>query len=281
MRKQKRLCREEPICEESETLKPVKAPWQPTTAEMEDHRVTHIPYRSWCEHCVRGRALGQKHLRGTPVSRVPVIGVDYFFMTKDTLMTPEECRAALKGGMEDAIEKGEIVKCLMVRCSVSRSELAIVIGKKGVDDYAVSRIVSFIQWLGHVRIVMKSDNERAIVALVREALMVLRIELDMETAGVEHSPAFDSQSNGMVEVGIRHTRGLFRTLRSCLQKRLGKIIELDHPIISWLLEHVSTSRNALVRGGDGLTPWQITKGRSFAMNPVGFRRPPTRKDVAT
>ena len=256
--------------EECQTVKPVKAPDQPTPAELEEHRITHLPYRSWCEHCIRGRGIGQRHHRSTPASSIPIVAVDYFFMTKNSLLTPDECRAALGGGMDEAIQKGDIVKCLMMKCSVTRAELAIVLGKKGLDQYVVDRIVAFVRWLGHVKLVMKSDNERAVVALVRESLKAMRVELDIETASEEHSPAYDSQANGMVENGIRNTRGLFRTLRSCLQGRLGRTISVEHPLMAWLLEHVSMLRNALVRGDDGKTAWQTTRGRQFAMESLGF-----------
>ena len=28
---------------------------QPSSQEVQEHMKTHIPYRSWCAHCVRGR----------------------------------------------------------------------------------------------------------------------------------------------------------------------------------------------------------------------------------
>ena len=35
-------------------------PVSPTLQEVRDHSVCHMPYRSWCAHCVRGRGLGKK-----------------------------------------------------------------------------------------------------------------------------------------------------------------------------------------------------------------------------
>ena len=261
---------EEPEPAEYQPVRQARSPFQPSSAEMEEHRVAHIPYRNWCEHCVRGRGLGQAHRRETQASKIPIVALDYFFMTKNTLLSASECRSALGGGMDEAIEKGEIVKCLMMKCSITKSELAIVIGKKGLDQYAVDRVVAFIQWLGHGRVIMKSDNERTIVALLRESLKAVRVELEPETIGEEHSPAYDSQSNGMIENAIRNTRGQFRTLRSCIQERLGKLVPLDHPLIAWMLEHASTVRCAMVRGDDGTTPWQKARGRAFAMEAIGF-----------
>ena len=33
----------------------------PTLAEREEHERTHIPYRSWCRHCVAARATNPAH----------------------------------------------------------------------------------------------------------------------------------------------------------------------------------------------------------------------------
>ena len=39
-------------------------PGQPTREEVDEHRVDHYPYRSWCEFCVKGRGSGEQHRRG-------------------------------------------------------------------------------------------------------------------------------------------------------------------------------------------------------------------------
>ena len=35
-------------------------PGQPTQTQLEDHRVDHLPYRSWCPECVAGKATGEQ-----------------------------------------------------------------------------------------------------------------------------------------------------------------------------------------------------------------------------
>ena len=40
----------------------------PTLAEREEHERTHIPYRSWCRHCVAARASNPAH-RGRKFAR--------------------------------------------------------------------------------------------------------------------------------------------------------------------------------------------------------------------
>ncbi len=64
--------------EETADLKVAPAPVRPPPAVVEEHRVTHIPYRSWCDECARGRCLGEQ--RGRHVGRaheIPRVGMDY------------------------------------------------------------------------------------------------------------------------------------------------------------------------------------------------------------
>ena len=36
-------------------------PKLPSQSEIDFHMMTHLPYRSWCEHCVKGRAKEMSH----------------------------------------------------------------------------------------------------------------------------------------------------------------------------------------------------------------------------
>ena len=59
----------------------LKCPGEPSAQEEEDHRKTHIPFRSWCKFCVMGRGLGMPHTSSQSQSQIPRIGLDYFFIT--------------------------------------------------------------------------------------------------------------------------------------------------------------------------------------------------------
>ena len=50
--------------EEGEVVRIRRAPKGPTRREREEHEATHIPYREWCPHCVRGRGTNRPHRRG-------------------------------------------------------------------------------------------------------------------------------------------------------------------------------------------------------------------------
>ena len=76
--------------EEAEPVKHAIDPGAPTMKQVEEHRTRgHIPYRSWCKWCVLGRGRGIQH-RKTGTSAVPIVGVDYFFLTKGGVHTRNE-----------------------------------------------------------------------------------------------------------------------------------------------------------------------------------------------
>lgn len=67
--------------EDEEINRPMKDPGAPTTSEVEQHVLSHIP----CPHCVAGRARPTAHRRRTapPNYKVPHVVVDYCFLSGD------------------------------------------------------------------------------------------------------------------------------------------------------------------------------------------------------
>ena len=37
-------------------VKKMQDPLLPSEKDVQEHQVTHLPFRSWCPHCVKGRA---------------------------------------------------------------------------------------------------------------------------------------------------------------------------------------------------------------------------------
>ena len=83
---------------------------------------------------------------------------------------------------------------------------------KGVElnIFAVDCLVGDILWVVYTRVLLKSDNEKAIVKLLVEALRELRVN-GLEQAISEHSPEYDPQANGMAEEAIKSWKGMFTT----------------------------------------------------------------------
>ena len=102
----------------------LRYPGEPTEQELKEHRVDHIPYRSWCPCCVRGRGTGTQHRRIKEAPTVPVFGFDYLH------------------GSERIQDGDESIKILVAKCHMTKCLFAHVVPQKGMDpqNYAVERL---------------------------------------------------------------------------------------------------------------------------------------------
>ena len=50
--------------EEARVPKVFRDPGAPTETEIEQHNVTHLPFRAWCPSCVEGKARDRPHPAG-------------------------------------------------------------------------------------------------------------------------------------------------------------------------------------------------------------------------
>ncbi len=66
-------------------------------------------------------------------------------------------------------KNGKLVKCVLVRCLLTKALFAHVVPYKGPgeDDFVADILVKDIAWLGHTRLALKADGEPALQALVR------------------------------------------------------------------------------------------------------------------
>ena len=71
-------------------------------------------------------------------------------------------------------------------------------------------------------------------------------------------------------MGVMLVRGLFRTLKLCLEAQIQHYVPIHHPVVSWLLEHTCFLLNIMTRGSDGHTPWARIKGGPFGLQIAGF-----------
>ena len=245
---------------------------------MGKHNITHIPYRRWCDCCVEGIGIGEQRGRhGKRPHEIPRVGFDYFYITSGSVKKRDELEFSLdaegEAKLKEARTKGEVVKGLVVRCYESKAIFAHVVPCKGLDEdkYCVDLVTSDVAWLGHTKLLVKSDNENPLVGLVEQALRAIRCQVhEITNVSREHSQEHDSKANGGTEVGIKIIRGLFRTIKGCTEKRIGAKIPPNHPITSWILEHVALLHNICVVGDDGETSWARTRGRDFGQRLFGI-----------
>ncbi len=129
------------IQQEIEPLKVAPSPVLPSASEVEEHRVTHAQYRSWCRECVEGKALGEQRGRAADdggVKLVPVVGIDYFFITSRGVFRREDLKIPMNEEGEAKVleerKEGKVVKCIIIRCSKTKAVFAHQVPVKGVDE---------------------------------------------------------------------------------------------------------------------------------------------------
>ena len=187
---------------------PLPQPKVPTQAQIDAHNATHLPYRSWCPHCVAARRPNSHHRSSSSKAQrsEPLLVADYCFVRDNN----------------DA----ETITILVARLYPSRSMMATVVDAKGADPNAVARLAKFIKDSGYAKIIYRSDQERSIVALFEETFKASSREGTPSHNAVltqmvpEASAGGESQSNGKAENTVQKFEDLMRTYKSALETHL-------------------------------------------------------------
>jgi len=155
--------------EGADKIKPIANPKLPTRKMVEEHeRAQHIPYRSWCAHCVRGQARNDAHRRRLDQeeeevkNRKPIISMDYMYMDVEYKRQQDETYGEKKRGK---------TPILVIVDSKRKAVFSHMVSQKGgSDDWIIKKVVEDIEDLGYgeVEINIKSDQEVSIVDLQRK-----------------------------------------------------------------------------------------------------------------
>ena len=233
--------------EPSEESRPVKGGqsrvMMPTLKERQEHERTHLPYRSWCRHCVAARASNHAH-RGRKFPTA--IEED-----KDTMQVSYDyCFMRDQPGMESA-------KILVSKDRATRTVSAHVAPLMGaVLDWVIQQCARDLERLGHHgQAPLKSDQEAAIVDLLGE---IAHLRGSRGTL-LEQSPVADSPSNGLIERGIRSVEVMTRVLLYDLSSRVGSLVTLR--CFRGFVEHATDILNKCHVASDGKPAYErLEKG---------------------
>ena len=191
--------------EEAEAPRIAPDPGQPTAKQVAEHRITHYPYRTWCKFCVMGRGRGAPHGPSSN-GNVAIVGIDYFFITRGGVKKRSEIdypmTEAGDGEVDVAREAGELIKCIVIRCSRFKAVFAHVVPRKGLDedDYVADLVVGALSWLGHTSVILKADNEVSLQAVVSRVIVRTTAKCQKLDQIAREEPAkYDSQSNGLTK----------------------------------------------------------------------------------
>ena len=186
--------------------------------------------------------------------------MDYLFVTDKGVFSRSDA-----GADADLLAT---LKVLVIYDSFSKAICAIAVPRKGADEFVVKTVVATIVWLGHSRVTVRADNEKAIVAMIGEALKGLKVNLI--DAAAEGSVPYDPQTNGAAESAVRLAKGMVIVHRRGLERRIQAKIPPTHPLMTWLVAHAVMLRTLCVRGDDGHTPYERLRGSPFRNEMYGF-----------
>ena len=176
----------------------------PTLGERQESERTHIPYRSWCRHCVAARAGYSAH-RGRR-----------FAVAVEEDKSDETSQLRLLLHARSAGSKSATI--LVSKDRATRMVSAHVVSLKGaVIDWVIQQCARDLERLGHCgQITLKSDQETAIVDVLTE---IANLRGSRRTL-LERLPIADSQANGFIERGNRSVEEMTRVILSDLSSRV-------------------------------------------------------------
>ena len=255
----------EEVVAQGERARPLPQPRLPSRREVQEHELTHIPYRSWCVHCVRGAGRSDAHRRRARQDEeereqhMTTWCIDHAFMIDNgDLCTKEEMERVGWSETSDTVWVSEDLATGGIRAH-------LVSAKGNGDPWIAGKIKDDIEEFGYggapVRI--KSDQEPAIVDVQRA---VIAKRGNAPTIPV-NSPVGDSQYNGRVENAIKKVRNMLKTSPSSLESRWGVRVARDHPVYLWVFEWAA----GLIHVEDlGKTAVQLIRGSKSSRNIAHF-----------
>ena len=223
-------------------------PKLPSAEEVKAHKITHLPYRNWCPHCVKGRGKEMDHTRRDPDEQdgVSEYHLDYCF--------PGD-------------EHGNKLTVLVAIEKHTKMKKAMVVPMKGsTGHFAARKVLDLIRECGDKdsTVIVKTDQEPAIKFLVDDVCMN---RTGAKTI-VEEAPVRSKGSNGVVEKAVQAVEQYLRTTKSQLDERYGVKIATGHPILTWLCEYCTHLLNRLEVSKDGKTAYERCKGKKAKV--LGF-----------
>ena len=230
---------EEQQMEEGPLARTPAAPKLPDQAAQEEHRLTHLPFASWCAECVRGRGRETGHARAeVAATRGPtVVQCDFTFVR--------------------ALAGEPLLTVLTAADDKYFHVFAALVPSKG-SAFGARCLKQHLRGLGLERGVLQYDQEPALAQLARRATE----GLPGWTVRAAHRAS--KGSNGRAEQAHQIVQGLARTFLHALAAATGAQLPAQHPGAAWALRHAAwVHARFAVTGDDRSTAFSRQHGRHY------------------
>ena len=200
---------------------------EPTEQQRATHNLTHLPYRSWCEHCVQSKSREKQSKRQT--DKQPVIQIDY---------------CVVQTGPD--VGKRLVLTAVDIQTGLAT---AVLVPHKGRHAYSVAELKKFIYETGRTYGILQYDKRPALKALVTDVAKELR------GMSIRATPKNWKQTRESISKMQLTLFEQSRTLRLQLQKRLRTEVDSNHCIFPWIVKHSQFLLNRFHTHEDGHTSY--------------------------
>ena len=134
---------------EAQQAKPLPIPAKPSPEMIAAHEVSHLPFRSWCSHCVRGRGKSFQHRKvqhDQDDEAHLVVSLDYAFF-------------GAPGELDQEAIGGAKMPVLVAKDRFSKAMFTHLLPSKGIEHfYPEAALLRDIRFLGYAQLTLKSDQ---------------------------------------------------------------------------------------------------------------------------
>ena len=213
-----------------------RIPGTPTQGERDQHQVSHIPFRSWCGACIRGRGRMDQHRHLSHEDDQEIVQIDYMYPL--------------------GLEGRRAISAVDAKRGYGISSMVQLKGSS--DAFAVRLVVEFLSEVGHDPVILQCDPEASITDFCRSVAAKHRGKVLLRV-----TPRASSVSNGAVERFHQSVQGVTATLTAAVEQAYGVMIDKDHLLIPWAIRHASWLYTRFQRHADGETSFKAFMQRDY------------------
>ena len=193
-------------------------PVLPSEAEVEQHELTHLAFRSWCRHCVRAKGKERPHQESS-LGGVSMFATDWMFMGED----------------------GTPITILAGHYGLTKALFANVVPCKCTSQcYAERALAHNVLSTGHQKGILQSDQEPSIIDVKHKAGTHIPTEMVYEESPVGDSNASEQKIQGQI-----------RAIKDYTERQIGATIGLDSSVLKWLVRHAAWTLTTFHVGSHG------------------------------
>ena len=213
----------------------IKQPYEPTLTERLEHELTHLPFKPWCEVCLRSKS---KQAKSRKLSlRQPVLQMDFSFLSD-------------KPG-EDNVTILNVVDVL------TGMSLSVVIPTKARTTYSQAELRRFVLETGRTFGVLQCDPEPALLNIAEA------VTGEVGGLSLRKTPVGWKQAQGSVGNMQATLYGQIKALRLELLHRYNVELSVHSALFTWLVRHSQWLVNRYLQNAGGTTAFERRWGRKY------------------